>query len=287
MRPVGRRARILVPLVAGVVGLVGGVVTALAVPDRDGPGAAEDVGADPLHLGIPLVDLDCTGEPVLVVGRGDSAPPLVASIADNPDLPLRYLRTDRSCATLWAPEAQGAPEYVVYAGPYDGMREPCERRMSVDNKGDVVTNLTAGNDLFVKCLCVLPVAQFPDLEPGMAVDPGSGIWVRSLQSLLSDLDAKHVAAGRAGTYVRPRDITGVYDETTQQRIRTYQPLARHQPHRVRPRPRPHLERPPRRRLQALRLLTETTTGGRRPVVEVRGAPATSHETTSWGSASGG
>ncbi len=225
MRPAGRRARILVPLVAGVVGLVGGVVTALAVPDRTRLGNAEDAGADdPLHLGIALVDLDCTGAPVLVVGRGDSAPPLMASIADNPDLPLRYLRTDRSCATLWAPESQGAPEYVVYAGPYDGMSEPCERRMSADNKGDVVTNLTAGNDLFVKCLCVLPVAQFPDLEPGMAVDPGSGIWVRSLQSLLSDLDAKHVAAGRTGTYFRPRDITGVYDEPTQQRIRTYQPL---------------------------------------------------------------
>ena len=223
-RGAGRRARILVPLLAGVVGLVGGVVTALVVPDRSEPGAAAPVGDDPLHLGIPLVDLDCTGDALLVVGRGDSIPPLTAAIADNQDLPLRYLRTDDSCATLWAPLAQEPPEYVVYAGPYAGMREPCERRMSVANKGDVVTNLTDGNDLFVKCLCVLPVAQFPDLEPGMAVDPGNAIWVRSLQSLLTDLDEKREADGHAGPYFRPRDITGVYDDATEQRVRTYQPL---------------------------------------------------------------
>lgn len=217
-----RRARLLLPVLAGVLGLVGGVVTAVVVADDaqdSGPGSS----SDPLHLGIPLVDLGCTGEALLVVGRGDGTPPLAAAVADNTDLPLRYLRTAESCPTLWAFPSQEAPTYVVYAGPYDAMTEPCRLRMAETNKGDVVTNLTAGNDAFVECSCVLPVAQFPDLTPGLAVDPGNAIWVRSLQRLLTDLDDHREAGGQPGPYFQPRDISGVYDETTEQRIRAFQP----------------------------------------------------------------
>ena len=217
-----RRGRLLAPVLAGALGVVAGVTTALLGSASGGPAAPASFN-DPLHLGIPLVDLECTGEPVLVVGRGDSTPPLAAAVADNADLALRYLRSDESCPTLWAPPAQEPPTYVVYSGPYDGMPEPCERRMSVANKGDVVTNLASGNDVFVTCQCVLPVAQFPDLVPGLPVDPGNAIWVRSLQNLLVDLDDEREDAGRPGPYFERRDITGIYDETTEQRIRAYQP----------------------------------------------------------------
>ena len=48
--------------------------------------------------------------------------------------------------------------------------------------------------------------------------------MRSLQGLLTDLDEKRERDRHAGTYFRPRDITGVYDDATEQRVRTYQPL---------------------------------------------------------------
>jgi len=210
----------MVPVVAGVLGIAAGVVTALVAPSDDagGPASVED----PLRLGIPLVDLDCTGESLLVVARGDSAAPLAAAVTNNPGLQLRYLRSADSCETLYAPASQGIPEYVVYAGPYDGMPEPCELRMSPDHKGDAVTKLTAGNETYVKCLCVLPKAQFPDLTPGMVVDPGNAIWVRSLQSMLVDLDRQREADGEPGPYFTVRGVTGLYDEPTQDRIEAFQ-----------------------------------------------------------------
>lgn len=214
-----RRAR-LMPLVAGVLGIAGGVVTALVVPADPDPVATPI--EDPLRLGIPLVNHGCTDESLLIVARGDSAAPLAAAVANSSDLRLRYLRSEDSCPTLYGPPVQGIPEYVVYAGPYDGMPEPCELRMGADHKGDAVTRLTAGTETFVKCLCVLPVAEFPALTPGMAVDPANAIWVRSLQSMLVDLDLQREADGEDGPFFTRPGVTGVYDERTQERIEAYQ-----------------------------------------------------------------
>ena len=208
------------PVVAGVLGIAAGVVTAVVVPVDPDPSAKP--AQDPLRLGIPLVNHDCTDESLLIVARGDSAAPLAAAVANNPELRLRYLRSEDSCPTLYAPANQGRPEYVVYAGPYNGMPEPCDLRMGVDHKGDAVTKLTAGTETFVKCLCVLPVAEFPDLTPRMEVDPATAIWVRSLQSMLVDLDLQRRADGHPGPYFPRRAVSGVYDERTQERIEAYQ-----------------------------------------------------------------
>lgn len=217
-----RRVRLLLPLVAGVVGAVAGVATALVAPaDRDERPAAESFN-DPLHLGIPLVDLECTGEALLVVARGDAAPPLASAVANSGDLGLRYLRTDDSCPARFGARPDDVPEYIVYAGPYDSMPEPCELRMLESNKGDAVTNLVGGNETYVRCPCVLPVATFPELTPGMQVDPANAIWVRSLQGLLVDLDDVREEQGQPGPYFEPRDVTGRYDEATEQRIRALQ-----------------------------------------------------------------
>lgn len=213
-----RHPRLMVPVLAGVLGIVAGVVTALVAPadeDRDG-------GSDPLHLGISLVNLECTGESLLIVARGDSTAPLAAAVANNPGLRLRYLRTADSCDSHFAPPSEGEPDYVVYAGPYDGMPEPCELRMGADHVGDAVTKLTTGAETFVKCACVLPVAGFPDLTPGMEVDPANAIWVRSLQNLLADLDRDRKAEGEPGPYFTLQDVTGIYDAKTQKRIEAYQ-----------------------------------------------------------------
>jgi hypothetical protein len=219
-----RRARLLMPVLAAVLGIGAGVATAVVISDSDEADPPESF-ADPLHLGIPLVDLECTGESLLVVGSGDATPPLAAAVANNPDLPLRYLRTDDSCNTLWAARSQVPSEYVVYAGPYNSATEPCEARMDVQHKRDFVTKLTSGNQSFVRCPCELPVAEFPDLVPGMGVDPGTAIWIRSLQGLLVGLDDQRELDGDPPLppYFNARDISGVYDETTEQRIAAYQP----------------------------------------------------------------
>ena len=107
-------------------------------------------------------------------------------------------------------------------GPYDGMPEPCELRMSAEHKGDMVTNLTSGNESFVKCLCALPVAEFPELTPGMDPDPSIANYVRSLQSLLVDLDNQRELDGEPGPYFKITGVTGLYDEATQARIERYQ-----------------------------------------------------------------
>lgn len=207
-------------MAAGVLGIAAGVTSALVV-EADDPSPSERV-EDPLHLHIPLVSLDCTGDSLLVVARGDSAAPLAAAVANNPDLELSYLRTEDSCQTIYGPPSQGEPQFVVYAGPYDGMSEPCELRMSDHHQGDAVTNLSAGTETFVKCLCVLPVATFPELRPNMPADPGDAVWVRSLQSMLIDLDDQREADGEDGPFFKVSDVTGLYDETTQQRIEAYQ-----------------------------------------------------------------
>lgn len=218
-----RRARVLLPVIAGLLGIAGGVTTALVVPggaETDRPSSVDD----PLRVGVPLVDLTCTGEAVLVLGFGDTAAPIASAVANNPDLGVRYLRTDESCPTVWSSNPDDVPEYVAYAGPYDSMTEPCELRMDGEHKRDDVTNLSAGNDLYVQCLCVLPFTAGPRLELGMVSDATTTIWVRALQLAFVSIDADREARGAAGPFYELPDVTGIYDETIEARVELFQPL---------------------------------------------------------------
>ncbi|MGZ4466498.1 MAG: peptidoglycan-binding domain-containing protein [Nocardioides sp.] len=203
---VARRGRVL--LVAALVGLVAGALTAYLLP-----GSGSSAAQDPLGLGVPLADLGCTGRSVLVVGAGDTAAPLAAAVADNPGGHVRYLRTADSCDTAWGPSDQPAPAYVAYLGPYAERATPCAARMSVQHKGDSVTRLRSGNTSFVKCICELSPETFPVLSVGMATDPATGIWVRALQGTLVDIDPARFTQD---------EVTGVYDARTAARIRPLQ-----------------------------------------------------------------
>ena len=135
------RARLIAPLVAAVLGISGGIATALVVPDDEDEPRASTYN-DPLHLGIPLVDQDCTGESLLVVGYGDTVAPLGSAAGMKG---ARYLRSDDSCPTALAAAGKETPAYVVYLGPYDTRREPCELRMSGEAGGNFfVTVLHSG-----------------------------------------------------------------------------------------------------------------------------------------------
>ena len=201
-------------VLAGVLGIAAGITVALVAPGSERGGDDPSTVNDPLHVGVPLVDLECTGEAIMVVGYGDSRAPLDAAVADNPGRDVRYLRTDDSCDTLYSPPETETPAYVAYLGPFDQLADPCAERMTEEHKGDNVTRLNAGNTIYVKCVCVLETATFPVLSLGMSVTAENGIWVRALQGMLVDIDA---AAGRPARFGED-DITGIYDARTAARI---------------------------------------------------------------------
>jgi hypothetical protein len=198
----GRQRWVLV--LAAVLGIAGGVTTAILAPGSSDPGSGPAEVNDPLRLGIPQVSLpSCTDEAVLVLGVGDSASALTPTVSDAGD-GARYLRTDESCETLWGTDDE-VPQYVVYRGPYDSKVEPC--RQSLGGDGDV-TNLSADNEQFVMCACVLPTEELVGIVPPGQVaageDPAPVRWVQMLQRLLDV------------------DVTGVYDDATVNRVQRFQ-----------------------------------------------------------------
>jgi hypothetical protein len=184
--------------------------------DPDGPGSSPSVSGspqDPLGLEAPMVNLDCTGKKILVVGFGSDAGPLSNAVSANPPSEVKYLKTSESCDTLYGPEGQEPPEYVVYLGPFGSTSEPCGLRMSVDHKNDAVTSLKKGQPTHVPCLCVLDPETFPILAEGMRVTTLKGIYVKALQNML--LDSQLITADH---------VTGHYDHYTATKIERLQKL---------------------------------------------------------------
>jgi hypothetical protein len=221
------RARVVAPVVAAILGIGGGVATAIAGPgDGSGPRAetpatssANPTGGstptiDPLHLQIPLVNQTCSGEALLVIGYGDSVAPLSSAVANSDPKGLSYLRGAGSCDTVLGPEGKPRPGYAVYRGPYDNRREPCELRMSGEESGSFVTVLRSGNEQLVKCPCEIPGKEAPRLAPDMgSPDQSEVLWIRGLQSMFNDDDPVRF----------PRSaITGDYDARTAARVSLFQ-----------------------------------------------------------------
>lgn len=210
------RARVAAPLVAALVGIAAGTTTALVTgAEAEGPpGAGPTAVVDPLGLGIPMVRLDCTGQGLLVVGYGDTSGTLREAIADNDGEDLSYVDVARSCNTVFGPERQQEkPAYAVVLGPFAGLAGPCSIRMTPEHRADFVTNLRDGNEISVKCVCVLPESAAPVLRLGMPETEATSIWIRALQGMLVDLDPEGFPKNR---------ITGVYDRPTEARIRELQ-----------------------------------------------------------------
>ena len=208
-------------LVSALVGVSAGVVFGLT-SGSPGPSNADPDGArqseeatpqDPLGLGATLVNLDCTSQKILVVGYGETHGALENAVSANLDADVKYLDTAQSCNTLYGPEDEPTPKYVVYLGPFDTSIEPCGLRMSVGHKGDVVTSLKPNQNVHVPCLCVLRPADFPVLSVGMNTSTRVGIYVRAMQQLLLDMGL--TTANR---------VTGYYDRHTEKIIVRLQKL---------------------------------------------------------------
>jgi hypothetical protein len=204
------RARLVALVTAAVVGTAGGVTTALVT-------ATDGAGDDPLGIGAEQVDLDCTGEPVLVVAAGDTAAALRPAVLNSPpDETVRYLDTDRSCDARWTAEnSTKEPAWVAYVGPGDAT-ELCLDRMSVQHKGDNVTFLRSGSRQRAECVCEVPASAAPRLEPGMEGDAGTDIWIRALQNLFVTIDESR-STDEPHELTRD-DLTGEYDARTQRRV---------------------------------------------------------------------
>ena len=181
-------------LVSALVGVTAGVIVGISsgspgasTADPGGPTQsssqpASPTATDPLGIGAPLVNLDCTGQKILVVGSGETTGALTNAVSANPGADVKYLETEHSCNTLYGAEKQDPPAYVVYLGPFDTISEPCSLRMSIDHKNDVVTNLKPNVKIHVQCLCVLDPATFPELAVGMRPTTQDGIYIRALQT---------------------------------------------------------------------------------------------------------
>lgn len=210
------RARVVAPLVAALIGIAGGSVTAVVLDDEQAAPDRPAAITDPLGLGIPLVRLACNpAQGVIVLGFGDTAPALRTAIKDNPAGDPSYLETADSCDTIYGPERKKEPPtYAVVLGPYDDLIEPCRLRMDPVRRGDFVTALRSGNAMSVKCVCVLPdSADRPDLRVGMTPTEENRVWIRSLQGMFNDFDEESF----------PRDwVTGIYDQRTADRVREFQ-----------------------------------------------------------------
>lgn len=203
------RTRVLV--LAAVLGVVAGLLTAYVVPRTEAPTPGT---VDPLNLSIPLVDQrTCTGASILVIGFGDGRAPLAAAAADNPGGKARYLRTSDSCPAVYGREGYPAPTYVAYLGPYDTLGEACADRMTPEHRSDHVTRLRAGGTIHVQCVCELPAETFPRLATSQARSESDQLWTRLLQTTLDDIDRNP-----------SHHITGAYDRETVGLVRNFQSL---------------------------------------------------------------
>jgi len=151
---------------------------------------------------VPLKNLDCTGDTILVVGWGETRSAIYNAVQYNNEAGVKYLETAKSCNTLYGAEKQDTPTYAAYLGPFDSLSEPCSLRMSVDHARDVVTTLKPGVQIHVQCLCAVNPVDMPPLNVGMVADTRDGIYIRALQRLLVDMGLK------------PGPITGEYNPKT-------------------------------------------------------------------------
>jgi hypothetical protein len=205
----GTAALLVSALVGVTAGVIAGFTTGSTPPSSADPDdkpsstpSASGSPNDPLGLDVPLQNIDCTGDTILVVGWGETRSAIYNAVQYNNDAGVKYLETAKSCNTLYGAEKQGTPTYAAYLGPFDSLSEPCSLRMSVDHARDVVTTLKPGVKIHVQCLCAVNPVDMPPLNVGMVADTRDGIYIRALQRLLVDMG------------LNPGPITGEYNPRT-------------------------------------------------------------------------
>jgi hypothetical protein len=209
-------------LISALVGIAAGVVLGFSTgnpdpssADPDAPDSSPSASSDPedpANLGVPLENLDCNGEHVLVVGWGDQdrLGDLFNAVSSNPD-GVKYLQTSQSCNTTYRDPDEPRPDYIAYLGPFDSIAQPCSMAMTPEHMKDTVANLKNGVNAPVTCLCALDPVTFPTLKVGMRATTKDGIYIRALQRLLITIDRN------------PQErVNGRYDRQTAALVRPLQ-----------------------------------------------------------------
>lgn len=200
-----RPLRYLALALSGILGVLGGAAVGSLPGHQEQP--------DPLGLGVAMVNQQCTGKS-LVVTVGGTSPALLSSAVVDDREHTRYLEVANSCPTAWNSTNTRTDGYVTYLGPYDSVAQACQVRMTAPHRGDLVTQLHRGNQAPVQCLCYLDYRTMPVLRPGMNVSDLDGIYVHSLQNLLTSMGLNPVEHN-----------TGLYDTRTVDQITAFQRAA--------------------------------------------------------------
>jgi murein L,D-transpeptidase YcbB/YkuD len=200
-----RRAPLLAVAVSGLLGVVSGVVGGVVL-DR-----GQSSFADPLGVGVPMVEQPCQPlKSLLVLGSGGAQSAVAAAVSSVSDPDVRYLDTRRSCHTTWTRAGRRPSHYVVYLGPLS-TQAACQRRMTAGVQGHLVTRLRSGAGEPVQCLCYVSYTSMPVLRPNAETTTTDTIFIRSLQDLLAHM-------GRNS----PAHVNGLYDSRTQAAIQAFQ-----------------------------------------------------------------
>ena len=179
--------RLVALIVAAVLGLAGGGVTAWMSPDDTVADPREFV--DPLELGVPLENVGCTGQTLIMVGWGKLRAALSPSVADWPG--VKYLDTSdpATCDTAYPEERGRTPRYVAYLPAFDSPEAACQERMTARHKGNFVSKMREDNEVEVQCACELEIAVLPAIGEGQELTAESGSWIYLYQGMLNDIGA--------------------------------------------------------------------------------------------------
>jgi Putative peptidoglycan binding domain len=205
---VSRGARIVAVLTSGVLGIAGGVVTALSVGSHHYP--------DPLGLDAPMINQPCQSQQaLLLLASSDNASGLGSELATYPD--AKYLETAQSCHTAWREQGRAVQTYSAYLGPMS-VRSACAQQLTGEHVGDRVTLLTSGTTDLVQCLCYVASRGAPTLMLNQTMSSTDIVYLRALQLLLTSM-------GRRPDIPR----TDEYDSHTATEIKQFQQYVGHSP----------------------------------------------------------
>ena len=190
-RPGGRGLAALA--LAALLGVSGGAVTAFFAQDDEPP------GSDPLGLGVPLENVACGSEIIMIVGFGNTRGGLAPAVTDYDEDGVKYLETDQSCDTAYPLRGGEVQQYAAYL-TYPTVESACAERMTTLHKNDFVTRMRSGNEDPVMCPCELDRTTLPEIGEGFDETTKSRMWTSQYQIMLAQMGRLDTVGLDLGTF---------------------------------------------------------------------------------------
>lgn len=168
---------------------------------------------DPLGLGVPLVNMGCTGEYVVVLASSGTPRAYVSTLAPTVAVPAaRYLTTQDSCSSF-VQQIDGRRIYASYIGPFPDLLSACSALEAAGVTGSYARWLDAGVESRSVCACRPEVAR-PRVSRILDQEVVNSMRARAVS------DAQ-VLLARAG-YNDQNAFGGVFGELTDSWVRDFQ-----------------------------------------------------------------